>query len=102
MTIESRDDMLGRLDLMQAGDDKWDLSINDRAAIREALADMRRLDWWEKQRIYTMAPVMDAAGWRLHEARELRPLNVPFARTLRGAIDAAMSAASPPPTRDRV
>lgn len=56
-------------------------------------ADAERLDWWEAQRTNTLAPVMDAEGWRLHEADHLRPLRVPFTRTLREAIDAARDAA---------
>jgi hypothetical protein len=54
--------------------------------------DSARLDWWEAQRTYTLAPVMDAQGWRLHEPDVLRPLHVPFRATLRAAIDAARSA----------
>lgn len=61
--------------------------------IYERLADSELLDWWESQRTNTLAPVMDAQGWRLHEADHLRPLAVPFARTLREAIRHAMSPA---------
>jgi hypothetical protein len=74
-------------------------AVSDARALlaeREALAaDKARLDWWEKQRTNTLAPVMDAEGWRLHEADCLRPLAVPFAGTLREAIDAARAAAEP-------
>lgn len=66
---------------------------------RRVADDARRLDWWESQRTNTLAPVMDAQGWRLHEPDVLRPLNVPFARTLREAIDAARTPAAPTPAR---
>lgn len=51
--------------------------------------DTERLDWWESQRTRTLAPVMAAEGWRLHEPDLLRPLSVPFAKSLRQAIDYA-------------
>lgn len=68
------------------------------ALFRRAAENARRLDWWEAQRTNTLAPVMSAEGWRLHEADHLRPLAVPFRRTLRGAIDEALArSASPAP-----
>jgi hypothetical protein len=40
MNTEDRHAVMVRLDLMASGDDQWDLSDNDRAAIRMALREM--------------------------------------------------------------
>ena len=77
----------------------WSVEFGYAETLRKAAAtldgmerDRARLDWWEAQRTRSLAPVMDAEGWRLHEADHLRPLPVPFRRTLRSAIDAARAA----------
>lgn len=128
MTTETRDDMLARLDLMVRADqdDTWDLSPNDRAAIREALADMRRLDWLQERllqearnwrRMNGNDATEDTGGYWLHYFGEGSRENVTeagfsvesfdgCAPTLReaidqhrAAIDAALALPDPPPTR---
>ena len=112
--MEDRRDMLSRLQLMASGNNKWDLSDNDQAAIAfvvnalekatsELSAERARLDWLERRGLSTTSyATSDGRDYGVHSWMEpgtgqlmwtARYIGSAFA-SLRSAIDAARKGAT--------